>query len=285
MKQGISNKWKNLHRKIIDQCESLGMRYGGNYTAVNLRSIAEECKIEKVEFRPMLLDGGIGYYKHGFAIYVKCDPEEVDGFERNYLKGSYNLPSRIRFTIAHEIVHTLFFDRSQIPPKPLVSGRNTNQLKSLERECNAGASRLLLPNSRIDPVLQNEKILSPEAILQLSKDFRVSLKAMILRLEQRGTWGANVGLISIIDTFNPEQPSIDSLAVSTYAKGYFPDFNEDGERVLFDGQSVLEVFGGSKRQQPFQIACRDGSRQRCIAECWPLNRYKSKFILTARIEE
>ena len=105
-------------------------------------------------------------YSEGFAMLVKKKQP----------------PTRVRFTIAHEICHTFFYE---IVPELKFVSHQTDPAE--ERLCNAGAAALLLPNA--DVVRATRKVTpSIAALEQLAEHYGVSLEAMFLRLQRLARW-------------------------------------------------------------------------------------------------
>jgi hypothetical protein len=98
-----------------------------------------------------------------------------------------NLPPYImyrqRFTYAHELCHTLFFDlAAPIPNRPYPYRRGIAD--SFEESlCNFGAGLLLMPEEAVSGFLQ-QRLLDPGMIGQFCTLFKVSLQAAVVRLAQ-----------------------------------------------------------------------------------------------------
>jgi hypothetical protein len=118
---------------------------------------------------------------------VQMVPEGVLNVDRGefvvYLQNNFvQLPSgstRRRFTLAHEICHTLFFEQS--PGKSLRRRRISED--DLEALCNIGAGWLLLPDDAIYSRIRREgQIQSVSQILEFAKISCVSLEVLFRRL-------------------------------------------------------------------------------------------------------
>ncbi len=97
----------------------------------------------------------------------------------NYLieYNPFQKESRVNFSIAHELAHTLFPDCSdQIRNREIESEED----KQLELLCNIGAAEILLPYGQFaqDVATTNPEI---EGLLQLSNKYKASLEAILLR--------------------------------------------------------------------------------------------------------
>ena len=90
--------------------------------------------------------------------------------------------TRARFTIAHEICHTFFYE---IVPELKFVSHQTDPAE--ERLCDVGAAALLMPND--DVVRATYKVTPSMVVLeQLAKHYGVSLEAMFLRLRRLARW-------------------------------------------------------------------------------------------------
>ena len=88
--------------------------------------------------------------------------------------------ARIRFSVAHEIAHTLFPDcREHIRNRDIKHDTFTDDWQ-LEMLCNIGAAELLMPVGSFVKNIKDD--LSIDAILDLRKQYQVSTEAVLLRL-------------------------------------------------------------------------------------------------------
>jgi hypothetical protein len=88
---------------------------------------------------------------------------------------------RARFTIAHEIAHTLFYDITSKPPKLKVKITNTASLRSLELACNRAAAALVLPESLLELEFADKAFVKPEDLRDLANRALVSGQTVIRR--------------------------------------------------------------------------------------------------------
>ena len=130
-------------------------------------------KLRKVKLLPsgdLVCDGYIQphgrSYSEGFTILVKKKQPQ----------------SRVRFTIAHELCHTFFYE---IVPELKFVSHQTDLAE--ERLCNVGAAALLMPN---DDVVRAIRKVTPSMLVleQLAEHYGVSLEAMFLRLRHLARW-------------------------------------------------------------------------------------------------
>ena len=92
-----------------------------------------------------------------------------------------NRPSaRVRYSIAHEIAHTLFPDcRDQIRQRSFHDELQGDEWQ-LEAICNVGAAELLMPLGSLKSAKDSE--LRIEAMLALRRLFEVSMEALLIRI-------------------------------------------------------------------------------------------------------
>lgn len=132
---------------------------------INPFSLAEFCKISVVA-RGDVRDSRTIFQDNKFIIE----------FNPNHTRG------RVRYSICHEIAHTLFSDCSE-----KVRHRATHEeMKAdewqLEMLCNIGASELLMPLGSLPKF--DEQFLSVEELMTLRKKLEVSTEALFLRVAQ-----------------------------------------------------------------------------------------------------
>ncbi len=115
LEERLSALWKAREERACGQIDHFIRRLGLTAAPIPLAPIASACRVQKVVFRPMLGSGATVPVDAGFTIYVNCKSEDVNDWEARFNDRSDQgrfLPNRARFTIAHEIAHTLFYDRT-----------------------------------------------------------------------------------------------------------------------------------------------------------------------------
>ena len=88
--------------------------------------------------------------------------------------------SRIRFSIAHEIAHTLFPDFAERPRNRSTADRSLSDDWQLEVLCNLAASELLMPATLFEGA--GKPPMSMRSLLQERARFEVSMESVLLRL-------------------------------------------------------------------------------------------------------
>src|ERR1700719_5074463 len=122
MRQQLTNRWTEKRRRLQGAAETLAFNHNKSLPT-NLWSMAEERKVREIDFRPLLVDGGLSLLDDGFLITVNCEEGEEKKMREAFDTDptGRTLPRRARFTIAHEIGHTFFFDLRSDPPKQTVN--------------------------------------------------------------------------------------------------------------------------------------------------------------------
>lgn len=93
--------------------------------------------------------------------------------------------ARVRYSLCHEITHTLFPDCSEKVRNRATHEEMVEDEWQLEMLCNIGAGELLMPFGTLPEF--NEQMLSIEKLMQLRKDYEVSTEALLLRIARVAT--------------------------------------------------------------------------------------------------
>lgn len=179
----------SLLRALLSDAELLASRVSKNEFPILLRPLAERRKVTSVDFCPLLVDAMLTTHHEGFRILLNSDsgrPQELNERYRNESKGRLLQP-RLRFSIAHELAHTFFYDLTGTSPKiskEFTSGGGRTELENLERHCNTIASHLLLPSRMLSVEFMRIKTITPESISELAQTTGVSLPALLLRINK-----------------------------------------------------------------------------------------------------
>jgi hypothetical protein len=172
---------------MIARAESLA-RAAGSRLPTPLGAIAAMQDVRRIEFRPLLVDGGLAVLADGFMVYVRCDQRDADELNARFAldESGANLPAKVagraRFTIAHEVAHTFLYDRKSRPPRFRLDITNKRSARSLEYACNTAASELLFPESILESRFTNVDLLDPDALSQLADTAVISKEALVWRL-------------------------------------------------------------------------------------------------------
>lgn len=178
-----------LVRKLAAEAEALACHSSQNKFPVLLRALAKRRKVTAVDFHPLLVDAMLTTHPSGFRILFNsndANPETLGELYMNEAPGSL-LPPRLRFSLAHELAHTLFYDLSQGRPvvsKLLKAGGQRTALENLEFSCNKIAAHLLLPSSLLRAVFKTRESFYPTALISLARTAGVSTEVLVRRLNE-----------------------------------------------------------------------------------------------------
>ena len=125
--------------------------------------------------------------------------------------------SRRRFSLAHELGHTLFYRDSGNGPRHQIGVLNTRERAAEERICNLFASALLMPSQQLREHLSNLPTDRPSQLLDrlesTARHFRVSLPALFQRLRSMEIDGPNYLLVCLTGRPNPATGADTTLRV------------------------------------------------------------------------
>jgi len=181
------NKNAALFRALSNDADALACAVAQNRFPVFLRPIAERRRVTSVEFRPLLVDAMLTTHPRGFRILFNSNEANPTELQEQYERedGDRMLTPRLRFSLAHELAHTFFYELNEGTPKvakQFRSGGGHSSLENLERSCNKLASHLLLPTSMLEAELRSMKTICPESVLELAQRSGVSVEVLVRRL-------------------------------------------------------------------------------------------------------
>lgn len=133
------------------------------------------CSVLCVEHRQMIPEGVLTPVPGGFKIYLQSNFANHPGAK-----------FRRRFTLAHELAHTFFYELGGDVPKPK---KRSPRGGVLERLCHVGASQILVPDVLLKQELANKnngEVASAESIIYLAKVFQVSVEVIMRRIHETG---------------------------------------------------------------------------------------------------
>ncbi|MFP5041627.1 ImmA/IrrE family metallo-endopeptidase [Parasediminibacterium sp. JCM 36343] len=106
-------------------------------------------------------------------------PKGKNGFIIEY--NPFQKPTRINFSVAHEIAHTFFSDcGDQIRDRE----DDPRENRELEKLCNIGASELQLPYAVFSNDVNKIDKITLEELIELAKGYKASLESLFLRFVQ-----------------------------------------------------------------------------------------------------
>jgi hypothetical protein len=184
-----ANKNASFLRALLAEADALSCHAARNEFPVLLRSVAQRRKVTSVMFRPLLVDAMLTTHSEGFRMFFNSNGANSLELKTLYEDESRERPmdSRFRFSLAHEIAHTLFYDISDGRPqlaKQFRSGGGRTALENLERNCNKLAARLLMPTPMLKAAFQRMKSLTPKSLTDLAFRAGVSIEALVRRISE-----------------------------------------------------------------------------------------------------
>jgi hypothetical protein len=187
------NKNTALLKSLSVTAETLSCNAAKNQFPVLLHQLAERRRVTSVEFRPLLVDAMLTTHPEGFRILFNSNGEDPSEMQKRFQSESPTqvMPSRLRFSFAHEVAHTFFYDLSDGPPKlakQFRSGGGRTELENLERNCDKLASQMLLPTPMLKAALKRMETISPRSLSEFAKQAGVSIEALVRRLSGQGTF-------------------------------------------------------------------------------------------------
>ncbi len=134
---------------------------------IDLHDLAKRCNAS-IEERDMIPEAVIQPLGDGFRIYL----------QKNFMHRP-GMRARQRFSLAHEIAHTFFFERrgGVMKPKPAPRGAK------LEAACQRAAGCLLIPDRYLHRALPDGSCAGAEEIITIARECQVSVEAVIHRLQ------------------------------------------------------------------------------------------------------
>jgi hypothetical protein len=162
---------------------------------IDLFELAKIQHVTAVDLRPMVPTGGLSLRSSGFVIYIqdlgRSQPVEVPiGIP---VEDRPKMTTRQRFTMAHELAHTLVFGASD-PPQPRPDPPKGAKLEAL---CHRAARRILMPERVMATEVEKRGKLGSRDLLDLARDFECSKQRA---LRSRTVGGATGSWWSMIPT-------------------------------------------------------------------------------------
>ena len=258
-KQGIINQ-------LVVQAEELAMEASANTCPVLLRQVAARRRITEIVFGPLLVDALITTHPSGFRVFFRSDRDEALSCLEAYKNESAKnlLPSRIRFSLAHEIAHTFFYDLSKAPPK-IKESASEAELDELEVMCNRLAGHLLMPSKLLKSELPN---LKPESILSGAGRFGVSPETLVAQFTQQPGLLTKHNIRGCIIVLMDTLRGFEVKAIARQRHIVVPAELRNiqrGELLQGDGIKWNEIFAGKENGQtdlPLTLKTNLGSEQK-----------------------
>jgi IrrE N-terminal-like domain len=289
MAKRTKDPWPSRRRRAVQLAERL-VTTTASSLPVDLNRIAGHCAVRRIEFMPLLTDGGLAVLNDGFVIYVRCDAGQSADLTARFADDGTGstLPEKIlrraRFTIAHEIAHTLFYDIHSAPPRLKTRVDDTT---NLEIACNQIAGLLVMPEALIQQALAKCEFIRPEQLRKLADVAMVSTETVVRRFRHLRRF------------IHPE-----AILVSTYKKDNDWVINaisrHDALRSIFTGARVgaaikalvhdadFALFGGEMREAEIEYFGHGGKRTKMRFTCevgTTLRRNRPVFVVGTPVPE
>jgi len=250
-----------------------------NSLPVDLNRIAAHCAVRRIEFTPLLTDGGLAVRDDGFTIYVRCDIGQGGDLTARFAQDGTGstLPEKIlrraRFTIAHEIAHTLFYDIRSRPPRAKTQVDDEASTTKLELACNQIAGLIVMPEALMQRTFARFEFVLPEEFRKLAEAAMVSTQAVVHRFQHLRKFNHPEAILASISRQGDDwvinaisrhyslRNIFTTAKVGAPIKALFaePDF------VLFGGElreAHVEYIGHGGRHLKMRFACEVGTALR-----------------------
>lgn len=285
MRTDRSEKWTSWRNQILGRCEAL-TRTSDYLAPVALKGIAESCGVSRVEFRPLLIDGGLAIEDKAFVVFVNCDKATTSDLSKRFSDGGQTLPPRMRFTIAHELIHTFFFEKSNIELKSRIKAIHYKEHESLEQACNFGANLLLVPPGQLAQQLRTTNELTARVIVDLAKKFNVSIQTVLIALNTLRSHESHRFLAALV-TSKDKSLLVQASAADPVTRRVFPAAKSGS--FLNDVMTIpnLRVFGGCEEQTFYDHPCRTESAPAllpCKATCEATSDARTAYVLVLTVQ-
>jgi len=169
-RHGFSSAESGIH----SLAQRLIKLYGDQIPPFDLKVIADELKVREISFASIGKD----------ALLIPTE----DGFK---IKISSELPkSRQRFALAHELGHTLFFNRDG--PRPYRPYSKYKDNGAEERLCDIFAGEILIPEYSLRQQIRHFREPTLRNLLNIAKTFDVSVQCLAIRIANLKLWDAAV---------------------------------------------------------------------------------------------
>jgi len=186
-----------LAERYVEQQAALSHAIGSD-GAVDLARVACAQAVHTIQLRPLLAEGCLIPDSKGFTVQVN-HPHRVTIDPATTTLKDRELTTAQRYTVAHEIAHTLMYDLRRTPPteypealKTVADAGGGEINKSLEDFCQTSAGIILTPIKGLRKELDRLRktigasgvVDSLEVVIRLARSFRVSPETLIHRIGQ-----------------------------------------------------------------------------------------------------
>lgn len=155
---------------VIDEYEKFQLQADTDLLPIDLKVIAQCLGNISVEEREMIPEAAVQVSQSRFNIYLQSNFLDRPGMR-----------FRQRFSFAHEIAHTFFFEIDGDSLKPKRGAPRGNDLESACHEC---ARKLLIPERFLKKQFKNRfEEVTGEDLLRIAKTFEVSMEVVLRRVQ------------------------------------------------------------------------------------------------------
>jgi len=149
---------------------------------IDLFELAKIQRVTVVDLRPMLPNGGLSIRQSGFVIYIQnlSINEPIQVPVAGPVEDRPKLTTRQRFSMAHELAHTLLFNASD-PPQLRPDAPKGSKLEAL---CHRAARRILMPPTELTAEVTKRGRIGAGDVLDLARRFDVSTEVVLRRCDE-----------------------------------------------------------------------------------------------------
>jgi IrrE N-terminal-like domain len=281
----ISDKWLGWRREVVRRAEGLVSRLRISDLPVPLRPVVKASGVNKIELRPLLMDGGLAQADDGFTIYVDCPVHLRDVWYaalNDDRDQGRSIPGASRFTIAHEVAHTFFFRRESAGWIRMIEADHPKEIQSLERTCNLAASRLLVPENLLGELVSGLDRFSPRNVISLADKFNVSTHVLVGRLGNLSRFEPSRSAMVAVISRGDSGLRLRALASDTRTSEAFPAAKVGRPAQYFVGDRRLQFLGGTERRIRIRVPESGGRTALCEVECEAVPG-RNFWIVTAQL--
>lgn len=163
---------------------------------------------------------------------------------------------RQRFSLAHELGHTLFYDHANGEIKPR---KDSPRGDHLEAACHKAASMILIPSRALRREIKREPPVNAAVVIELANRFEVSAEVMLRRLHDLGVFEQDwVPVLArqhkggMIVEFAPYPPWLRSRLGQPSRGAQFKEWFRGSEQS--DGRSTRDTHNGVLEALPVRLS-------------------------------
>jgi hypothetical protein len=197
-----------LSRKIHELLGAAVKAYGPLTPPVDPFALAQLCGVRTIKHQHMVPEGVLQVVDDGFEISLQDNFANQTGTAR-----------RQRFTLAHELIHTFYYDRSARPPRVLQGSAEEDKL---ERLCNLGAGQLLVPTMLLKKEGEGRIFSQASEIVDLAQKFDVSAEVVVRRLDDIPDLLESDFAVVLVEFSDPLKPTIQAACKTQWLRAELP---------------------------------------------------------------